>query len=109
MTTYSSTLIWLLMGVAALGTWLIRVSFIAFLDRVAVIPDLAMRILRLIPAAVLAAIVAPSLTHTTGAFDLGTDRFLAGVVAAVVAWRTKNVLATIGVGMAVLWGVQALS
>ena len=109
MTTHSPTLIWILMGIAGLGTWLIRVSFIALVRRDAVIPDLVMRLLRLIPAAVLAAIVAPSLTHTTGSFDLGTERFLAGIVATVVAWRTKNVLATIGAGMGVLWVVQALS
>ena len=30
-------------------------------------------------------------------------RLLAGVLAVVVAWRTKNVLLTIGVGMAALW------
>lgn len=108
MTTHSSTLIWVLIGVAGLGTWLIRLSFIALLGRVAAIPDLAMRILRLIPAAVLAALVAPSLTHATGSFDLGTDRFIAGAVAAVVAWRTKNVLATIGVGMGLLWLLQAV-
>jgi len=85
------------------------VSFIALVGKVAVIPDLAMRILRLIPAAVLAAILAPSLTHAPGSFDLGTERFFAGVVAAAVAWYTKNVLATIGVGMTVLWILQALS
>ncbi len=109
MTTHSSTLIWVLMGVAGLGTWLIRLSFIALLGRVATIPDLVMRILGLIPAAVLAAIVAPSLTHAAGTFDLGTERFMAGAIAAVVAWRTKNVLATIGSGMGVLWLLQALS
>ncbi len=109
MTTHSTTLIWFLMGVAGLGTWLIRLSFIALLGRVTAIPDLAMRILRLIPAAVLAAIVAPSITHASGTFDLGTDRFVAGVIAGVVAWRTKNVLATIGVGMGLLWLLQAVS
>ena len=109
MTTHSPALIWLLLGLTATGTWLFRLSFIALLGRVAAIPDLAMRLLRLIPAAVLAAIVAPSLTHATGSFNLGTERFLAGMVAAVVAWRTKNVLATIGVGMGVLWALQALS
>lgn len=35
-------------------------------------------------------------------------RVLAGGLAAVVAWRTGSMLATIGVGMAVLWGVQLL-
>ena len=109
MTTHSPTLIWLLLAVTAAGTWLLRLSFIALLGRISVIPDLAMRLLKLIPAAVLAAILAPSLTHASGAFDLGSDRFIAGMIAAVVAWRTKNVLATIGAGMGLLWTLQALS
>ena len=109
MTTHSPGLIWILMGVAGLGTWLIRMSFIALLGRAATIPDLAMRILRLIPAAVLAAIVTPPITHASGSFDLGTDRFVAGVIAGLVAWRTKNVLATIGAGMGMLWLLQAIS
>ena len=108
MTTHSPGLIWLLIGVIAVGTWLIRVSFIGLLGRSTVIPDVAMRVLRLIPAAVFAALVGPSLTHAAGSFDLGTDRFLAGVLAAIVAWQTKNVLATIGVGMGVLWLLQAV-
>ncbi len=109
MTSYSPTFIWVLMGVAAAGTWMIRLSFIALFGRVAVIPDMVMRILKLIPAAVLAAIVAPALTHSAGSLDLGTDRFFAGVLAALVAWRTKNVLATIGACMATLWILQALT
>jgi len=107
-TTHSSTLIWILISVAALGSWLIRLSFIAVLGREATISELTMRFLGLIPAAVLAAIVAPSLTHATGSFDLGTDRFVAGIVAAVVAWRSNNVLATIGAGMGVLWSLQVV-
>jgi len=109
MTAYSPTLIWVLLGISAVGTWMIRLSFIALLGRQTTIPDLAERILGLIPAAVLAAIIAPALTHASGSFDLGTERFFAGLVAAVVAWRTKNVLATIGAGMGVLWALQALS
>jgi branched-subunit amino acid transport protein len=109
MTSHSAGLIWAMIVVAATGTWLIRLSFIALLGKVTVIPPLAMRILQLIPAAVLAAIVAPSLTHAYGSFDLGTDRFVAGLIAAVVAWRTKNVLATIGIGMSALWVLQALN
>ncbi len=108
MTTHAPGLIWLMIVIIALGTWLIRVSFIALLGRVTVIPDVAMRILRLIPAAVFAALVGPSLTHAAGSFDLGSERFLAGMLAAVVAWQTKNILATIGAGMGVLWLLQAL-
>jgi branched-subunit amino acid transport protein len=107
-TTYSPASIWLLLGVIAAGTWAIRVSFIALFGRIETIPDWVLRILRLIPAAVLAALVAPALTHATGEFDLATARFTAGIVAGIVAWRTRNVLATIATGMASLWLLQAL-
>lgn len=108
MTTYSTQAIWMMVGAVAVGTWLLRLSFIALLGRVEQVPPQVSRILRLIPAAVLAAITAPALTHSTGAFDLGTARFAAGVIAALVAWRTRNVLATIGAGMGALWLLQAL-
>jgi branched-subunit amino acid transport protein len=109
MTTFTPGFIWLLIVVIGVGTFLIRLSFLALLGRLQRIPDWGTRILRLIPAAVLAAIAAPALTHATGSFDLLTDRFAAGVVAAVVAWKTGNVAATLGVGMGVLWLLQALA
>jgi len=34
---------------------------------------------------------------------------LAGLVAVLVAWRTRNVLLTVGVGMGVLWVLQWLA
>jgi branched-subunit amino acid transport protein len=37
------------------------------------------------------------------AFSLGNYRMWAGVVAAVVAWRSRNVLFTIAAGMGTLW------
>ena len=108
MTAYSPTLIWVLIGVIGLGTWLIRVSFLALLGRIERVPEWGTRILRLIPAAILAAIAAPALTHATGSFDLLTGRFAAGVVAALVAWKTGNVIATLTAGMGALWLLQAL-
>jgi branched-subunit amino acid transport protein len=106
--TYSVSLVWAVLAAIALGTWLIRISFIALMGRVEEIPPTVVRVLRFIPAAVLAAIVTPALTHATGAFDPSTDRFVAGVVAALVAWRTRNVLATIVAGMGLLWALGAL-
>ena len=105
---HSSTTVWMLLGVIGFGTWLIRVSFMALLGRVEQVPPIVGRILRLIPAAVLTALVVPGLTHAEGSFDLGTTRFLAGMTAAIVAWRTRNVPATIAVGMTVLWIAEAL-
>jgi branched-subunit amino acid transport protein len=108
MTTYSPASMWILLAVIAAGTWGIRVSFIALFGRIETIPGWVLRILKLIPASVLAALVAPALTHGTGEFDLGTARLFAGVLAGLVAWRTKNVLATIAIGMGTLWILQAL-
>lgn len=108
MTTYSTAAIWVLLAVVAAGTWGIRLSFIALFGRIEVIPDAVLRVLRLIPAAVLAALAAPALTHAGGSFDLASPRFAAGVVAAAVAWRTQNVVATIGAGMGALWLLEAL-
>lgn len=108
MTSHSTLTIWAVLAAIGVGTFLIRLSFLVVLARVDAIPPLVTRILRLIPAAVLAAIAMPALTHANGAFDLATDRFVAGAVAAVVAWRTRNVVATIAVGMSVLWGLDAL-
>lgn len=108
MTGHSTTTIWVLIGVIGLGTQLIRLSFLAILNRVETIPPMVGHVLRLIPAAVMAAIVVPGFTHAAGTFDLGTHRFLAGAIATVVAWRTRNVLATIGVGMTALWLLEAL-
>ncbi len=108
MTGFSSATIWVLIGLIGAGTFLIRVSFLALLGRVERVPDWATRILRLIPAAVLAAIAAPALTHAEGGFDLGTPRFFAGVIASLVAWRTKNVVATLAAGMTALWILQAV-
>lgn len=108
MTSFGPGAIWALVVLIGVGTWMIRLSFVALFGRVDTIPPTVMRILALIPAAVLAAIVAPALTHSSGSLDLGTDRFFAGVMAALVARRTKNVLATIGVGMGALWILQLI-
>jgi branched-subunit amino acid transport protein len=34
--------------------------------------------------------------------------FIAGLVAALIAWRTRSVLFTLGGGMAALWTLQAV-
>lgn len=94
---------------AGLVTFAIRLSFIALLGKVE-LPVLVIRALRFVPPAVLSAIILPEMLIRDGALDLrpGNVRLLAGVAAALVAWRTKSVVGTIAVGMAVLWALQAL-
>jgi branched-subunit amino acid transport protein len=68
------------------------------------------RALRFVPPAVLSAILLPELVLQSGVVDLsiGNERLLAGMLAALVAWRTRNVLLTLGVGLVALWILQAL-
>jgi branched-subunit amino acid transport protein len=96
------------LAVAGLVTFGIRLSFIALLGKVE-LPPVLTRALRFVPPAVLSAIILPEVLVRDGAVDLhpGNARLLAGVFAALVAWRTRNVLLTIAVGMAALWTAQA--
>jgi branched-subunit amino acid transport protein len=99
--------IWGTMLAAGLITFTIRLSFIYLVDKFTM-PDWFRRALRFVPAAVLSAIILPELVSPNGAvdFSLRNAQLLAGVVAILVAWRTKNMLMTIAVGMLALFGIQ---
>ncbi len=96
----------ILMGVVTYG---LRLSLIALMGRFEV-PPLVSRGLRFVPPAVLSAIVLPELVQPAGTLNLslGNLRLVAGVLAIVVAWRTRNVLLTVGAGMAGLWLLQVI-
>lgn len=100
--------IWLLFIVLAAGTFMLRFSFIYLFGKIDM-PDWLRRALRFVPASVLAALVFPALTYHAGTLDLslGNIRLLAGLGGALVAWKTKNVLWTIAVGMILFWVLQA--
>ena len=101
--------LWLAILLAGLLTFGPRLSFILLLDRIKV-PDWFRRGLRFVPMAVLSAIILPELaTHNT-ALDLSlrNPQLYAGALAILVAWRTKNVLLTIVVGLAALLIFQAV-
>ena len=105
----NSPSIWLLFVALALGTFALRLSFIYLFGKVDM-PDWLRRALRFVPASVLAALVFPALTYPNGTLDLslGNIRLLAGIGGALVAWRTRNVLWTIAVGMVLFWVLGAL-
>jgi branched-subunit amino acid transport protein len=91
--------VWATILLTGVGTFAMRASFIAAAHRLVDVPPWAQRILRQIPPAALASIVLPALVRPDGELDLTHPRFLAGTVAAFVAWRTNNVVATLVVGM----------
>lgn len=95
--------IWLVFFLGGLLTFGMRFSFIYLLGRFEV-PETMRRALRFVPPSVLTAIVVPELMIKSGQLDVSITNFrlLAGLVAILVAWKTKNTLLTIAVGMIVL-------
>jgi branched-subunit amino acid transport protein len=101
--------IWLVMIIGGLITFGMRFSLIYLFGRFE-IPETMRRALHYVPPAVLSAIIFPELLYHNNAFDLslGNTRLLAGVIAILVAWFSKNTLVTILVGMAALLILQLL-
>ncbi len=96
--------LWLTIVVIGILTFGIRFSFIALSGAVQM-PERLQRALQFVPVAALTAIIAPELLLPHGTLDVSPSnaRLLAGIVAIVVAWRTRNALLTIVLGMATLW------
>lgn len=103
----STFTLWLTVLLAGLVTFLTRLSFIAVHGRVT-LPEWFRRGLTFVPVAVLSAIILPELAVRDDALQLTltNPRLLAGIVAIVIAWRTRNVWLTIAVGMIALWGIN---
>ena len=99
--------IWLVMLLGGLITFAIRFSLIYLFGRLH-IPETIRRALRYVPPAVLSAIVFPELFFHEGALNLSLDniRLLAGLVAILVAWISRNTLVTIIAGMLALFLLQ---
>jgi branched-subunit amino acid transport protein len=84
-------------------TYLVRAALLAFAHRAHDLPPRVRDGLRMIPAAVLAALVAPAVLRPEGQLLLlWHPRPLAGLLAALVAWRTRSVVMTLLVGGAAL-------
>jgi branched-subunit amino acid transport protein len=96
--------IWIVMIILGLLTFATRLSFIALLERIN-LPRIFQRGLRFVPIAVLSAIIAPELAYSNNALALSptNPRLLAGIVATLVAYKTRNVVWTISAGMLVFW------
>ena len=100
--------LWLTMLGAGAVTFAIRLSFIGAAGRYDA-PAWLARTLRFVPVAALSALVWPDLVMTAGSLSLTQARLAAGIVAALVAWRTHSILLTIASGMLSLWLLQWLT
>ena len=101
--------VWTAIVLSGVGTFAMRASFLAAAQRMAAVPPGVQRVLRQIPPAALAAIVAPALLRAEGDLDLLHPRLAAGIVAGAVAWRTRNVALTLLAGMVTLVALEALT
>jgi branched-subunit amino acid transport protein len=90
-------------------TFGMRLSFIYLFGRFE-IPAMVKQALRFVPPAVLSAIIAPALFMPNNTLDISWNnyRLIAGAVAILVGWRTKNTLLTILAGIAALLVLQVI-
>jgi len=99
-----------IIGSVGIGTYLLRLSFVAIVGRRSM-PDWALVPIRYVAPAVLAALVAPAVLFHDGMLDVApasNPRAIAALIAVLVAWKTKNVAVVIVAGMSVVWLLQAL-
>jgi branched-subunit amino acid transport protein len=101
--------IWLVMIAGGIITFLTRFSFIAAFSRREV-PNWLRRALRYVPPAVLSVIIFQGLLFPNGEFyfTYTNARLFAGLVATLVAWRSRSALLTILAGMAALLVFQTI-
>lgn len=91
----------------ALVTFATRFSCVA-LFRQTGIPDWLERWLRHIPTAILTALIIPSLVLPKGQIDISFHNhyLLAGIVAAAVAYKSRNILVTLTTGMGTMLALR---
>jgi len=99
--------VWLVMLVGGFITFGMRFSLIYLFGKFH-IPETLRKALHYVPPAVLSAIVFPELLLRQGVLNLSldNDRLLAGLIAILVAWFSRNTLLTILVGMLALFLLQ---
>lgn len=95
--------LWTVILSVGVATFLIRFSFVWLLGNRKV-NSTVQKILQFVPPAVLAALIAPSFLLTADArFSMDNQRMWAGLIAALIAWKSKNVMYTILTGFFILW------
>ena len=100
----SSFEMWMVAGMF-LVTFGVRYGVLALVSKVT-LPPAVLEALKFIPPAVLTAIIAPAVLQPQGQLDmrLSNAYLVAAVAAALISWRTKNLLLTIVLGMAIFLG-----
>ena len=100
---------WLIILGMTIVTILPRYGVLALLGRVE-LPKPVFRALKFVPPAVLSAIILPALLLKDDKLYIALDNsyLVAGIFSGVVAWRTRNLLLTIVLGMAAMLIYRAI-
>lgn len=103
-------LLWIALLIIGVVTFAYRASFIFFLEQLQLSTWLQ-QALRFVPVAALTAITVPELLVRNGVIAVGwqNERLVAGIMAACVAWWTKNIVLTLVIGMGALYLLQWMS
>ena len=93
----------LVIALAGVLTYGIRVSFLVFAGRMTELPATVTTVLRMIPAAALAALVLPGLVRPdAGAFDPLNSIAVGGVAAVLTSVWKRNIGLSLAVGLVVV-------
>jgi branched-subunit amino acid transport protein len=86
-------------------TFGVRYPVLALVSKIS-LPRPVLDALKFIPPAVLTAIIVPAVFMPNGTLDVAYTNatLVAGVASALLAWRTKNLLLTIVMGMLIFLG-----
>jgi branched-subunit amino acid transport protein len=101
--------LWTAIVLGGAGTYAMRASFLVVAHRLTRIPPAVDRVLRQIPPAALASIVLPALVRPEGSLDVLQPRLFVGLIAGFVAWRTRNIVLTLTIGIGLLALIEAVT
>ncbi len=101
--------LWITILLAALVSFLLRYLPMKLLEKQRLAPWLE-RALRYVPAATLSGLVFPALLLKNNQLVLSfsNDRLIAGIIAAVIAYFSRNAIFTILGGLVALWILQRI-
>ncbi|MFZ5943506.1 MAG: AzlD domain-containing protein [Bacillota bacterium] len=91
----------------AVVTYLTRIGSLIILQYTG-IPHWVEEWLKHVPTAILTALIIPSLILPKGYIDLSINNhyLVAGIVSAIIAYKSRNIIMTIGLGMATIFSLN---
>lgn len=103
-----SEVMYIIIGMA-LVTYFTRIGALALL-RFTGVPTWLNRWLKYVPVAILTALIVPSLLLPKGYLDISLNNhyLIAGIAAAFVAYKSHNIIATLGIGMSIMFVLKLL-